>query len=95
MEGRHHGGACLTCGGSCHIPLDIMLTATVCALERCVLQDILYELPENPAMRRMHTMNADKIIEDVEGYLFVKPGSLAQFVTNALVQCAPHPPTRR
>ena len=38
----------------------------------------------------MHVERADTIVADVESYLFVKPGSLAQFITNALVQCEPH-----
>ena len=31
---------------------------------------------------------ADTIIEDVENYLFSKPGDLQKYISNALVQCA-------
>ena len=44
--------------------------------------------------------NADTIIEDVESYLFSKPGDLDKYISNALVQCvvstpAPHQQRRR
>jgi len=32
--------------------------------------------------------HADTIIQDVEDYLFSKPGDLQKYISNALVQCA-------
>ncbi len=42
----------------------------------------------NSNVRRTH---ADTIIEDVENYLFSKPGDLQKYISNALVQCASAP----